>query len=219
MPQFWVEFTTIALAHGLAVASPGPDFAVVTQHSLRQGHRVAYLTSAGIAIGILVHVMYSLLGVGWLMQSTPLLFESIKLLGACYLLYLGWTGLRSTPRTAIVQADNESHGVPSLPGLRAFRQGFLTNVLNPKATLFFVSLFAVAVSPETPLWALAVYGLWMSLATLLWFMAVATLFGHPGVRRKLLSQSHWIDRCMGSVLIAIGLHILLVDQTLLPIAW
>jgi RhtB (resistance to homoserine/threonine) family protein len=213
---FWTDFITIALAHFLAVASPGPDFTIVAQHSLTAGRRTAYWTSAGIGLGILVHVTYALLGIGWMMRENALLFEGIKVAGAVYLIYLGWRGLRSQkPSAAQTSPQSASH---PLTGLQALRTGFITNVLNPKATLFFVALFSVVVSTATPRWALAVYGVWMSLATLLWFIGIATLFGHPRIRNRLVSHTHWIDRCMGLVLLGIGLHLLIFDQNLLAIA-
>lgn len=218
MSQFWIEFTTLALAHGLAVASPGPDFAIVTQHSLRAGRKTAAMTSLGIGTGILVHVAYALLGVGMLMQRTPLLFESLKIVGALYLLYLAALGLSARPNMPDPRTSETPAKPDVIPGITAFRQGFLTNVLNPKATLFFVSLFAVVISPESPRWALILYGLWMSLATTLWFTGVGYLFGHPTLRRALLRHTHWIDRGMGAVLGGLGLYILLYEQTLFSIA-
>ena len=92
MPDLWFEFGQIVLAHALAVASPGPDFALVLRQSLVHGRKTAIATSFGIGAGILVHVTYSLLGVGLLLKSSPLAFTFLKFVGAAY---LGWLGIQA----------------------------------------------------------------------------------------------------------------------------
>jgi threonine/homoserine/homoserine lactone efflux protein len=89
-------------------------------------------------------------------------------------------------------------------GWAAFRLGFLTNVLNPKATLFFVSLFSVIINPGTPVLLQAGYGLYMAIATGLWFTLVALFFTHPRVRRGFNRFGHWLDRVMGGVLVLLA---------------
>jgi threonine/homoserine/homoserine lactone efflux protein len=84
-------------------------------------------------------------------------------------------------------------------GGKAFALGFLTNALNPKATLFFFSLFALIVSPKTPKVIQAGYGLWMAFATAAWFSLVAVLFTRSDIRSKFLRHGHWIDRVLGVV--------------------
>ena len=81
----------------------------------------------------------------------------------------------------------------------AFVTGFLTNALNPKATLFFISLFVLIVSPTTPKLIQAGYGLWMAVATAGWFCAVSMVFTREEVRRTFLRHGHWIDRALGVV--------------------
>ncbi|HAU16853.1 MAG TPA: lysine transporter LysE, partial [Marinobacter adhaerens] len=87
MQSYWPEFLTVAFVHLLAVASPGPDFAVMLRQALCQTRRNALLSAIGIGGGILVHVCYSLLGIGLLIQQSIMLFNVLKVLGA---LYLAW---------------------------------------------------------------------------------------------------------------------------------
>ncbi|HAU16854.1 MAG TPA: lysine transporter LysE, partial [Marinobacter adhaerens] len=91
----------------------------------------------------------------------------------------------------------------------ALRLGFLTNALNPKATLFFVSLFSVVISPGTPIVLQAGYGIYMALATALWFAMVAIFFTLPRVRRGFNRFGHWLDRLMGGVLLLLAGQLLL----------
>lgn len=200
MHNYWPEFLTVALVHLLAVASPGPDFAVMVRQSLRQSRPVAWLTAAGIGTGILVHVTYSLLGIGLIIQQSLALFTVLKTVGALYLTWIAIQCLRAKAGGALTEIASEQ-----AQGRRAaFRLGFLTNVLNPKATLFFVSLFSVVISPQTPVLVQMAYGVYMALVTALWFAAVASFFTLPGIRRGFARFGHWLDRTMGCVLLALA---------------
>ena len=138
----WIAVVTITL---LAVISPGADFAMVTRNSLLRSRRAGMLTALGIGLGVLVHVGYTLLGVGLLMQQSTWLFDVVKLLGAAYLIYLGVTMLRSRP-------DGEMASQPAavLSDMAALRTGFLTNALNPKTTVFFAAFLPQFLSPGAP---------------------------------------------------------------------
>ena len=193
MSSYATEFARVAVAHLLAVASPGPDFAMVLRQSLAHGQRTAVWTSLGIGSAILLHATYCVLGLGLLLQSSPAAFTTLRYAGAAYLVYLGVEGLRSRARAGSV-ADGPGVTVPA-PGA-AFVAGFLTNALNPKAALFFIALFPVAVSAQTPKLIQAGYGLWMSLATMAWFSLVSVVFTREPVRRGYLRHGHWIDRLL-----------------------
>jgi len=203
--NYWLEFLTVALVHLLAVASPGPDFAVMLRQALTQSRRNALLTAIGIGLGILLHVGYSLLGIGLIIQQSVMLFTVLKVVGAVYLLYIAWHCLRARPGGVHVDAAEKTEQT----GMADFRLGFLTNALNPKATLFFVSLFSVVINPGTPIVLQAGYGLYMALATGLWFAMVAVFFTHPRVRRGFNRFGHWLDRAMGGILVLLAGQLLL----------
>ena len=186
----------VAGAHLLAVASPGPDFAIVVRQSLVHGRRTAQWTSLGVGTAILLHVTYSLLGIGLLIKSSVMWFTALKYAGALYLTWLGVQALRTRPRAADAAAAAEG-GPPAAHG--AFLTGFLTNALNPKVALFFLALFATVISPKTPKVVQAGYGVWMALMTMAWFCLVSVLFTRPEVRREFLRRGHWIDRTLGVV--------------------
>lgn len=193
----WIAVVTITL---LAVISPGADFAMVTRNSLLRSRRAGLLTALGIGLGVLVHVGYTLLGVGLLMQQSTWLFDVVKLLGAAYLIYLGVTMLRSRP-----EGDLPSQPVAALSDMAALRTGFLTNALNPKTTVFVVSLFLQIVGQDTPLATQLAYGGFISLAHVAWFCIVALCFSDQRVRARLLAVRHWIDRAFGGMLVGFGL--------------
>ena len=154
--MYWTEFLTVALIHLLAVASPGPDFAVVVRESVTHGRRAGMFTAFGVGTAIFVHVGYSLLGIGIIVSQSIVLFNALKWLAAAYLLYIGIKALRAKPADPAALAASLPVGERTARG--AFTSGFVTNGLNPKATLFFLSLFTVVINPHTPLSIQAGYG-------------------------------------------------------------
>ena len=202
---YWPEFLTVVVIHFLAVASPGPDFAVILRQSLCASSRSGIWTAVGIGSGILVHVTYSLLGLGILIAQSTTAFTVLKVLGAAYLLWVGWQCLKAKPSDEGATDDlSQDSDTRAATAWKAWRLGFLTNVLNAKATLFFVSLFSVVISPETPVWIQGVYGAWMTLMTGLWFIGLALFLSRGQVRAFFRKISHWIERVTGVALIALA---------------
>jgi threonine/homoserine/homoserine lactone efflux protein len=205
---YWAQFLKVAVAHMLAVASPGPDFAMVVRQSIAHGRKAAVWTSIGIGSAILVHVTYALLGIGILLRTYPVAFTAVKFLGAGYLAWIGAKALMSRPRHGLAEAPFGSKAAltrPAAPTPRAaWVTGFLTNVFNPKATLFFVAIFASLIDPLTPKAIQGAYGLWMSATTMAWFAMVSLFFTRERIRSAFLKGGHWIDRVMGAVLIGLA---------------
>lgn len=195
------EFLALATIHFLAVVAPGPDFAVTIRQSVRFGRVVGLCTAIGIGAGISVHVLYTLLGVGALMHTTPWLLSVAKVVGGAYILYLGVSLLRSKPKTSLEGSEGDDDANPRQTLPRAFMTGFLTNATNPKATLFFLAIFTTVISASTPLKVQALYGVWMCFINALWFVIVALFFSSPRVRLLFMRMGHWFERTMGVILI------------------
>ncbi|MFF0206557.1 LysE family transporter [Streptomyces althioticus] len=198
------EVLAVAVITVLAVIAPGADFAMVVRNSYLYGRRTGLLGAAGVAAGVLVHVTYTMLGVGLLIASSAFLFTVVKLTGAAYLVYIG---VRTFRTRAEVTVDLEHR--TGLTPLAALRTGFLTNVLNPKTTLFVVSTFAQVVDPGTPLLQQAGYGLFMSLAHLLWFGVVALFFSHDRMRGLMLRGQRVLNKVIGTALAGLGISLAL----------
>ncbi|MFD1624677.1 LysE family transporter [Azospirillum griseum] len=193
------ELFTVITITLLAVISPGPDFAMVSRNSLLLSRRAGLLTALGIGGGVLVHVAYTLMGIGLVIQNSILLFNGLKLVGAAYLIWLGLRMLMQTPAEA-----TESTTPAALSDGQALRVGFLTNALNPKTTVFIVSLFLQVVEPTTG-WAVQIgYGLFIAAAHILWFALVALVLSADGVRQRVLMIRPWIDRSFGALLVGFG---------------
>ncbi|RXJ71584.1 MFS transporter [Veronia nyctiphanis] len=205
--DFFQAFLTVTIVHLLAAASPGPDFVMVTQQSLSNGRRAGMLVSLGIALGLSVHILYSSLGMAALVSESSEILIWMKYLAAGFLAYMGIRGLMSKPASGEVcnlQVKRE-------PGIKLISIGFLCNALNPKAPLYFVSLFTLVLSPQMPVFQLFLLGIWMMLVQLFWFGAVSFVLSKPTIQKRFRTFSHWIDRVMGSLLFAGSLRLLLTE--------
>ena len=212
LAPYWYEFLIIATAHLLAVASPGPDFAVVLKHAVTYGRRCAIYTSLGVGTAILLHIAYTLIGVGLVLSQTPWLFDLFKYAAAAYLGYIGFCAIRSAPPKDAVESQNAAR-YSEISNSRAYWMGFLTNGLNPKATLFFLSLFTLIVSAETPSAVRAIYGVYMALATAAWFSFLSMILTMEKVRLFLLARGYWFDRLMGAILIFLAVKLVFSSIT------
>jgi threonine efflux protein len=204
--SFWHGFALITVAHLLAAASPGPDFAFVTRQSLVHGRKAGLLASTGIALGLSIHILYSAAGLATLVAHSIEWMTAIKLVGGAYLIYLGYRGLRSK---AVAHASGEQLNEPAGSARRMILGGFLCNAFNPKAPVYFLALFTVVLSPNLPVLTLVIYGLWLMVLQWLWFALVAMVFAHGSIRTRLLSIRHWIDRAFGIAMVALGVRVLM----------
>ncbi|MDI3259433.1 MAG: LysE family transporter [Sinobacteraceae bacterium] len=202
----WAIFGAVAIAHALAVISPGPDFAIVTRQALTRGRAAGVLTAAGIASGILFHVGYGLFGLSWLTRREPASLKWMGLAGGLLLLWMGVSALRAP--MAVAASVTEAGETRRASALRHYLLGVATNVLNPKAVVFFVALFSAVVGGALP-WTLKLaLAVWLPLATFGWFAAVAILLSHAGLRRALARHAHALDRAMGAILALLGAWLL-----------
>ncbi|MFJ3450782.1 LysE family translocator [Pseudomonas sichuanensis] len=195
------ELIAVALFTLLAVISPGADFAMVTRSSYAQGRKSGLAAALGIAMGVQVHVLYTVLGIAVIISRSPVLFLAMKVMGAGYLVYLGYKSLTNTTRITLgAVQDGGDGGV-----IKALRTGFLTNALNPKTMLFVVSAYTQVVQPGSPLALDFAYGAFMSLAHWAWFSLVAIFFSTAGLRAAMIERQRIVDRVIGVALIGLGL--------------
>ncbi|ATW49085.1 LysE family translocator [Streptomyces xantholiticus] len=199
------QMIAVAVITVLAVISPGADFAMTVRNSYLYGRTAGLLSALGISLGVLVHVAYTMLGVGLLVSRTPTLFTVMKIVGAVYLVYIGYKTFVARTQTDDVEIG-EAKG---LSGAGALRTGFLTNALNPKTMLFVLSTYTQVVSADTPVVQQVGYGLFMSVAHLVWFSLAALLFSQQALRARLLSRQAVLNKVIGAVLVGLGVTLAL----------
>lgn len=202
------ELIAVAIITILAVISPGADFAMVTRNSYLYGRRAGLLAALGIALGVQVHVIYTILGVGLIIAGSPSLFVAIKLVGAAYLVYIGYKTFIERARLNVDLTDKTGLSTAS-----ALRTGFMTNALNPKTTLFVVSTYTQVVHADTSLATQIGYGFFMSFAHWIWFSFVALFFSHSGLREKMLRGQGVLNKLIGSTLVGLGITLALAPMT------
>ena len=196
----------ITSVHLLAAASPGPDFVLVSQQTLCNGKRAGLLCSMGIALGLSVHILYSAFGLAALIANSASALWVIKLLGGSYLIYLGISGLRA--KATIKGAAIAIGKVAQDSAFKTIGLGFLCNALNPKAPIYFISLFTIVISQTSPTQYLFIYGLWMMVLQFMWFAFVTLLLSSPVITAKFHSLGYWIDRIAGSAMLLLGINLL-----------
>ncbi len=189
----------------LAVISPGADFAMISRVSCIDGRRAGIMAALGIALGCWLHVAYAVFGLGIVADLFPQFLTVLKIVGALYLVWLGWTMATAKAVTAVPEGASPRHGK------RPLATGLLTNALNPKTSIFVVSLYAQAIGPGTPLATKFGYGAVISLSHLAWFAGVAAFLSHPSIRVWVLARQHVVNRIIGTVLILLGIALGLAD--------
>ncbi len=206
-PHLLVPFLLVV---AVLTITPGPDMVLVLRNGVRGGPWTAWATGLGCCTGIAVHATAAVLGLSVLLATSAAAFTVIKLAGAAYLIWLGastlWSSLRRRPAAA--DADPAPHPPPTMAA--AYRQGLLTNLLNPKIALLFLTLLPQFVAPDEPRTATSAVlaGIFLAIAVLWWAVFSAAVGGlgrllsRPRVRTAL-------DRVAGTVLVAIGLRVAL----------
>lgn len=201
---------TLASVHFIALMSPGPDVALVVQNASRHGRQTGLYIALGLSFGILMHSLLSLTGVSYLVHQQPLLFGVLQLCGGSYLLYLGSGALRATLANWS-QPPGELSNKPELllsNKRQAFSRGFMTNILNPKALVFFVSLMSTLVPAGMSAGGKGIALLILWGLALAWFAALAWMLSTRRLQQKLQAASRYIDLLCGVIFTAIGAMIL-----------
>lgn len=203
--DFLIQWFMVFLLVLVAAISPGPDFVITVRNSLAYSRKTGLLTALGLALGICIHVTYCIAGVAALIAHSILLFNIIKYIGAGYLVYVGIKALRSHGLTA--QKNETIETRPDISWKKALASGFVVNILNPKATMFYFALFTQVLGPETPLAHQLIYGITCIVTVSGWFAIVALILTDERIRNIFLSFSKWIDRVCGGAMIAFGIKL------------
>lgn len=200
---YFTELASVSVIAILMAISPGADFVMITRNSIFFGRSAGVFSALGVSFAIWIHVAYSIAGLAIIISKSIVLFSIIKYLGAAYLIFIGWKTLKSK---SLIDIDEPSE-VNDLSDWSAFKIGLITNALNPKATIFFLSIFTQIVSPETPMYMQLIYGLVISLSHFVWFSFVAIFLSHPSLLQFFRKSKKVIERTVGVVLIGFGLKV------------
>lgn len=220
---------TLALIHCVALVSPGPDFAIMVKIATSQPRNTAIATAAGVSVAILAHTILSLTGVSLVIKSSHSLYLLVQLLGASYLAWMGFGALKAaiaffrkpkrqlkgeeaessvaTEAQANTGDNSQTKAEKSLSPRQGFMTGLYTNLLNPKALVFFLTLFSALITPSvTPATKVAA-ALVLFVLSLIWFGFLTLMLSKAKVQQKMQRITPIIDVVIGVIFMSVALAI------------
>lgn len=198
-----IELTLIFTA---GLISPGPDFAIITKLAINNSRRAAIFASLGLAIGVLIHSIYILFGLGKLILNSKIGMMALSLVGGSYLLYIGISSIIAKKGQ---DTDCDIPKTQDMNPLNALMTGILTNLLNPKAIFFISSLLISVIDRDEPSGPFLLYEAILFFMTLAWFSIVSLFLSTPKIQRKAKAMEVWISRITGSILTIFGSKLIL----------
>ncbi|MBN3142882.1 LysE family transporter [Pectobacterium brasiliense] len=196
----------VATIATLGMLSPGPDFFLVIRNAARYPRAAAMMTAFGVICGVATHMAYCVAGLAVVITTTPWLFNVLKYAGAAYLI---WIGIQALFARGGSKMDVSNLTQQSVSLKKALLQGYLCNLLNPKATLFFLAMFTQVLNIHSGLGEKLWYAMIIWLLSLVWWPLLVVLFQSEPVRRGLAKVQKLVDKLLGTVLIALGIKVAL----------
>jgi len=192
----------------IALASPGPDFFFVSQTAASRSRKEAMMGVIGITLGVAVWAAVALMGLHLILQKMAWLHQIITVGGGLYLCWMGWQLLKSA-RSKKQDGGAETDVAVALPARgRTFMRGLLTNLSNPKAVVYFGSVFSMFVGDSVSGGERSAIFLLIVIETLAWFSLVAMVFALPKMRRGYQRLAKWIDGVAGVVFAGFGIALI-----------
>jgi len=203
------DLLTFLLLSSFVVMSPGVDTALITKRTVSEGRTSGYRMAMGITAGSLVHTFAAAFGLSAILMQSALAFEIVKYVGAIYLIYLGVSSFMTRKK----QETEENLKDQIKPGQSAFKQGLLSNVLNPKVAMFFLTFLPQFVTPgSSSIQQLLMMGVIYTFLSISWFFVYVFFINY--LRSWLLSAKvqRAMDRATGLVLIGFGVKLAFSKQ-------
>ena len=201
MESIWPAIFTFLGVFTFAIISPGPNFILVTNTALNRSRNEGVLTATGVATGSGIFAFAGLVGLLPLVHSLPYFALLMRFVGGGYLTWIGLDMLRTCRREVAIEAAMKKSGASAMV---SYRTGMLTNLTNPKAWAFYLSLFTLVMGPAFPLWGKLFLNISMFLISLVWYVAVAYLVSSRTFQPLFLSWRPVIQGVLGGLLIVVG---------------
>jgi threonine/homoserine/homoserine lactone efflux protein len=217
-----MDFTllaSLAVIHTIALISPGPDFAIIVKMATQQSRNTALACAVGISLAILVHTLLSLLGISLMIKQSPIAYTLVQFIGVSYLAWMGFNALMSAikhyckPKPSIqnVQANevplSTVQSTQNMSQFVGFKIGLLTNLLNPKALIFFITLFTVLITPEVSANTKVAAATILFSLSIIWFGLLALVLSKPQIQQQLLKATNIIDALVGVIFLSVSITI------------
>lgn len=207
MESAWPAIFSFLGVFTFAIVSPGPNFILVTNTALNHSRQQGVLTASGVATGSGIFAFAGLVGLLPLAHTLPYFVEIMRYVGGGYLAWIGIDMLRTCSGNVSTSAEENKHSNNTT--MAPYRVGLLTNLTNPKAWAFYLSLFALVMGPAFPLWGKVFLNVSMFLISLCWYVAVACLVSSRTFQPFFLGIKPVIQGILGLVLLVVGARIVL----------
>lgn len=203
----WDLLFVAATVSFLGMISPGPDFFLVIKNSLSHHRKYAMMTCLGVVMAIFTHMIYCVAGIAIIIKATPWLFTLLRYAGAFYLIWIGIKAiLAKASGSTYIGQDSQKHNITYK---KAFLQGYLCNLLNPKATLFFLAIFTQVLAVDSSLTDKLAVAFIIWLEAVIWWPCVVTVFQSEMIQRRYFKIQFIVDKLFGLILIGLGLKVAL----------
>ena len=193
---------SIGLVQIVAVISPGPSFLITARTSVAKSRGDGIKVALGLAAGTVVWSSLALLGLNTVFHALPMVFTAMKFVGALFILWIAWQIFRHAAEPVDLGGNGASDNY------NPFFKGFTTQMSNPKAAVFFGSIFIAMLPAVIPPWLAFALIAVVTFNEIWWYTIVALFFGAGAVRRFYLRAKLWLDRATGLFLGALGLRLL-----------
>lgn len=207
------QFLSFLLAITLLTISPGVDTLLVIRNTARGGVRDGATTSVAICCGLFVHATISALGISLILLQSAWTFHMLKLVGAAYLIWLGITSLLAARRGQALPVGGVSSNAPSVSRWQPIKEGFLSNVLNPKTVVFYMAFLPQFIAPGDPalLKSLWLAGVHFIIANI-WQISVVMMVGSAGKWLANARFAQTLNAATGAVLVVFGIRLALTQR-------
>ena len=195
----WLLLAGICFAGAMV---PGANTALVLRRTLQGDQKGAFITVAGLSVGLSVHVVASMLGITALISETPALYDAIRWFGSAYLLYMGVTYLLTRSST---DDEDGQHGALSLRN--PFLSGLMVSLLNPKLLLMFIALFSQIINAAHGWKMMMLYGATPLVTEAMWLCLMILLLSRPGIQSRLNQIRRGLERVIGAGLVLLGIKV------------
>lgn len=200
MHTTWTAIFTFLSVFTFAIISPGPNFILVTNTALIQSRRAGLLTALGVATGSGLFALAGLAGLLVLVHSVPYFAMITRFAGGGYLAWLGFDMLRHCRKRLTTDTEVKKE----ISSLSSYRTGLLTNLTNPKAWAFYLSLFALLMNPDFPFWGKVVLNISMFVISFAWYAIVAVLISSRRFQPVFIGLQPVVQCALGVLLVVLG---------------
>lgn len=211
--MFDSQLYTFAIVAALLTVSPGADTMIVLKNVMRGGRKSGIIASAGVLSGLLIHMLFAAMGISIILMQSAEAFHIVKMLGAGYLIWLGIHSIYQAIKGNGLNLSEKKEAGIEYNFSRSFREGFVSNILNPKVAVFYLAFFPQFINKGD---SVAVKSFVLAsihyIESIIWLLILSYAFGY--IRKQIMNSKviRWVNGIAGGLLVTLGAAIVLEDS-------